>query len=158
MSFTRFHDDPNRIQKTNLETSAINDYVFNVPGNTNDQLRFIEDPHIRSQTNGTPLYRNMIQTESKLRGMERLLCRDHHTKNNHQKDVSIFQTKTSPYMIKKTITKESRASHPAWSYRTKSQYFPSYLLYDPQKNIEIPFDTYLDTNILEKDYYTHKKI
>ena len=34
MSFTRFHDDPNRIQKTNLERSAINDYTFNVTGNT----------------------------------------------------------------------------------------------------------------------------
>ena len=59
MSFTRFHDDPNRIQKTNLETSAVNDYIFNVPGNTNQQLHFIEDPHIRAQINGTPLYRNI---------------------------------------------------------------------------------------------------
>ena len=31
MSFTRFHDDPNRIEIKNLETSAMNSYVFNVP-------------------------------------------------------------------------------------------------------------------------------
>ena len=35
MAFTRFHDDINRIEKTNLETTAINDYTFNVPGNIN---------------------------------------------------------------------------------------------------------------------------
>ena len=28
-----------------------------------------------------------------------------------------------------------------------------YLLSDPQKNVIIPFQSYLDTNILEKDYY-----
>ena len=27
MSFTRFHDDPVRIKKENIETSAMNDYI-----------------------------------------------------------------------------------------------------------------------------------
>ena len=34
MSFTRFHDDPSRIKKENIETSMQNQYIFNVPGNT----------------------------------------------------------------------------------------------------------------------------
>ena len=155
MSFTRFHDDPNRIQKTNLETSALNDYRFNVPGNTNHQTCFFQDPHIRTQTNGTPLYKQMIHVESQLRGMDRVLCRDHTTKNNYEKYATL-QVKTVPRHIKKTITKESRASHPAWLYRSQTQYRPQHLFHNPQKNVEVPFDAYLDTNILEKDYYNKK--
>ena len=60
MSFTRFHDDPNRIQKTNLETSAINDYTFNVPNSVNSKSVFFSDPHVRMQKNGTTLCRNMV--------------------------------------------------------------------------------------------------
>ena len=155
MSFTRFHDDPNRIQKTNLETNAINDYIFNIPGNTNDQNHYFQDPHIRMQTNGTTLYKQMIQVETELRGMERVLCRDHKLKNNYKNYEPIYR-KIAPTSIDKTITKESRASHPAWVYRTRSQYRPDHLFEDPQKHVEIPFHSQLDTNILEKDYYNIK--
>ena len=156
MPFTRFHDDPNRIQKTNLETSAMNDYIFNVPGNTNDQNHYIQDPHIRMQTNGTTLYRNMANIESQLKGMDRILCRDNILKNNYENYQS-FQGRITPMTIKKTITKESRASHPAWVYRTRSQFRPDYLFYDPQENTSMPFEAQLDTNILEKDYYNKKR-
>jgi hypothetical protein len=36
-------------------------------------------------------------------------------------------------------------------------YTPPYLFSDPQANTEIPFSSYLDTNILEKDYYVLKQ-
>lgn len=155
MSFTRFHDDPNRIQKTNLETNAINDYVFNVPGNTRNQNHYFNDPHIRMQTNGTTLYKQMVHIDSQLRGMDRVLCRDHKIKNNY-KNYESFQGMQTPVSIDKTITKESRASHPAWVYRPLSHYRPDHLFEDPQKHVEIPFDVCLDTNILEKDYYNIK--
>lgn len=152
MSFTRFHDDPNRIQKTNLETSAINDYTFNVPGNTNTKSLFVDDPYVRMQKNGTTLCRNMVNIEAELHGLDRVLCRDNLTKNNYLKTQMVKQY-IRPSSLSKNITKQSRASHPAWMVRTTKNNRSDFLLEDPQKNVELPFLANLDTNILEKDYY-----
>ena len=152
MSFTRFHDDPNRIQKTNLETSAINDYTFNVPNSVNSKSVFFTDPHLRMQKNGTTLCRNMVDVESELFTMNRTLCRDNINRNNYieKQDYKVYiHTKN----ITKTITKQPRSSHPAWMLRGTGIDRSEYLLSDPQKNVIIPFQSYLDTNILEKDYY-----
>ena len=154
MSFTRFHDDPNRIMKTNLETSAKNDYTFNVPGNSVGPQLFL-DPHIRSQKNGTPLYNQMIQTESMLKNMGRPLCRDNKHINQYQNYHS-YSGQMTPNEQDKTITNESRASHPAWTYRVNNTFRPDYLFSDPQENLSMPFEAYLDTNVLEKDYYNIK--
>lgn len=156
MSFTRFHDDPNRIQKTNLETSAMNDYIFNVPGNTSNSSVYFKDSHIRMQKNGNTLCKNMIQTESELRAMDRILCRDEKNKNNYVSNQSIKHY-VYPSNVSKNITKESRASHPAWMLKGAKTYTPPYLFSDPQANTEIPFSSFLDTNILEKDYYVLKQ-
>ena len=43
MSFTRFHDDPNRIKKQVEESSAVGNYSLNTPGQGTD-LPFMEDP------------------------------------------------------------------------------------------------------------------
>ena len=58
-----------------------------------------------------------------------------------------------PSSLSKNITKQSRASHPAWMVRTTKNNRSDFLLEDPQKNVEFPFLANLDTNILEKDYY-----
>ena len=152
MSFTRFHADPNRIQKTNLETSAMNDYTFNVPGNTNKNSVYFSDPHLRMQKNGTTLCRNMVNIESELRTMDRILERDHKEKNNYMKTQSV-KNYIHPSIISKNITKESRATNPVWTLREVTIDRPQYLFHDPQMNTSIPFESYLDTNILEKDYY-----
>ena len=67
MSFTRFYDDPNRIEIKNLETSAMNSYVFNVPGNTDGMNLYFSDPHIRMQKTGSHLNRNLLDVETELR-------------------------------------------------------------------------------------------
>lgn len=152
MSFTRFHDDPNRIQKTNLEISAINDYTFNVPGNTRQNSVYFSDPQLRMQKNGTTLCKNMVNIESELRAMDRTLCRDHKNQNNYVQTQSLKQY-IHPHIISKNIVKESRASHPVWTLRGTGVDRPQYLFHDPQMNTTIPFDSYLDTNVLEKDYF-----
>ena len=152
MSFTRFHDDPNRIQKTNLETSAMNDYTFNVPNSVNSKSVFFTDPHLRMQKNGTTLCRNMVDVESELFTMNRTLCRDNVNRNNYieKQDYKVY---IHPKNITKNITKQPRTTHPAWMLRGTGIDRSEYLLSNPQENIIIPFQAYLDTNILEKDYY-----
>lgn len=160
MSFTRFYDDPNRIEIKNLETSAMNSYVFNVPGNTDGMNLYFSDPHIRMQKTGSHLNRNLLDVETELRNINIPLNRDNINLNNYKKN-QMPKTTVPIYDVKKNITKESRASHPAWLYRESSQYRPDYLFLNPQEHIKIPFIVNQDTNILEKDYYnlkTYKKI
>lgn len=155
MSFTRFHDDPHRIQKKNLETTSMNEYIFNVPGNNTNQNIFFEDPHLRMQKSGNTLCRNLVQIESELRTLDRRVNCDDVQKNDYLKQQCI-KSYMYPTNIKKNITKESRSSHPAWTLKGACTYEQPYLFQDPQQNVEIPFHAYLDTNILEKDYYNIK--
>ena len=151
MSLTRFHDDPNRIKKTNLEASAILDYKFNVPSNFNNNNIYISDPHLRLQHCGSTQLRDMVGVESELRQMDTPLQRDY-IKNQYKKSDKTHG-KVPIYQVKKAVTDESRTTHPAWTYRINSQFRPEHLFEDPQKNAIMNFDANLDTNINTKDNY-----
>ena len=68
MSFTRFHDDPCRINKQLQESTDPGRYMLNVPGN-GDKPCFMEDPYIRLQKWGANLHTNTINLESELIGL-----------------------------------------------------------------------------------------
>ena len=152
MSFTRFHDDPNRIHKANIETAAMCDYNFNVPSNFKNTNVYFDDPNIRLQSCGGSLYNNMIDFESKLRCMDRQLNRDFVKEQYSKPELS--HRMIPIYNVKKEVTDESRRSHPAWSYRVNCQFRPEHLFSDPQKNAIVPFEHNLDTNLTSKDNYT----
>ena len=59
MSFTRFHDDPNRIKKQIDESSFAGRYMLNTPGQGMN-LPFSEDPQIRLQKWGANLQTNTV--------------------------------------------------------------------------------------------------
>lgn len=167
MSFTRFHDDPARIKKENLETNAMNDYLFNVPGNTGGvQVPHFDDPHLRQQRGGGHIMTNMVGVESLLRNSVRPLNRDDVRLNNYKNQKipgsGIFGSRiVRPEIIKKTIVSESRSTHPVFEYREKSTHRRDFLWHNPQNFVFMPFQNNMDTNILEKDYYnlkTYKKI
>lgn len=152
MSFTRFHDDPSRIKKENIETSMQNQYIFNVPGNTKNESVFFDDPHLRMQKNGNKLNNNLTHTENILFNINKPLNRDNILRKNY--NINSLFTSTLPIQnVKDTITNESRTTDPAWLFREKTQFRPNILFHNPQKNTEVPFIHNSDTNILEKDYY-----
>ena len=154
MSFTRFHDDPNRINKSNIETAAICDYNFNVPSNFKNTNVYFSDPNLRLQSCGGSQYYNMIDFESKLRCIDKRLNRDY-IEEQYSKP-QLIHNKVPIYQVKTEVTDESRRSHPAWSYRINCQFRPEYLFSDPQKNAISTFEHNLDTNIMTKDNYTKK--
>ena len=84
MAFTRFHDDPCRIQKYLDETTYIGNYEINVPGNGNNPT-FINDPYLRIQKWGANLSKNKTELESDLIGITRKLNRDSIQENNYLK-------------------------------------------------------------------------
>ena len=145
MAFTRFHDDPDVIQKKLCEMTFNGVYQLNVPGN-GIHNPYIDDPNIRLQKWGANLHTNTIEIEHKFKGLDRKLASDYQVFKEPR-------SKPNTYSIKSFLVDESRASHPAWLYRDLTQYRPAHLYFNPQYNTTINFENNQPTRILEKDYY-----
>jgi hypothetical protein len=152
MSFTRFHDDPCRIQKHLQESTDPGRYMINVPGNGSRPC-FMEDPFCRLQKWGANLQTNPINLESDLLGLSRPLNRDCEKNNYKTHSVNSFKVL---YPTCNPTTEQPRATNPAWTARDLEQVNWSILPLNPQENTCIPFQNNLNTRILEKDYYVTK--
>ena len=153
MSFTRFHDDPCRIEKQQQESTDQGKWRINVPGN-GDKPCFMIDPSIRLQKWGANLMTNTINLESSLFGLDRNLSRDCNPQNNY-KDV-VIPTSNVEYPTCSPFTDQSRVTNPAWWYRDLEQPNWDYLPLNPQENTCMSFQNNLSTRILEKDNYVTK--
>lgn len=150
MSFTRFHDDPCRIQKHLQESTGPGKYILNKPGQ-GARPHFIEDPFIRLEKWGANLTTNSINLESDLRGMTRKLNRDHIDTNDYKGNSA--KSKKINYPVSLASTNQSRATHPAWTFKDLEQAKWDFLPVDPQKHTSITFQNNLSTRILEKDNF-----
>lgn len=158
MAFTRFNNDPSRIQKYLEESTNVGKYFLNVPGNGINPS-FINDPHIRMQKWGGNLSNNIVNIESDLRCSTRQLNRDNIKNNNYLSYINNNRL----YNVNATnsideITQESRTTLPAWTFREIDSINVvnnfKYLHLDPQEHVSIPFYNNISTRILEKDYYS----
>jgi hypothetical protein len=78
MAFTRFKDDPARVNKYLEETTSIGKYHLNTPGNGLANP-YIDDCHIILQKWGANLQSNSLLVENELRNLNRPLTRDINT-------------------------------------------------------------------------------
>ena len=165
MAFTRFYDDPCRIQKYLEESTSIGNYNMNVPGNGTSPLYF-NDPYVKIQKWGGNLSSNKTDLESELFILHRKLNRDSIKENNYVDYLNnnAIYNKCSANNVDNEVTGQSRASHPAWVYREinnfnkrdSNYYVPNnfnYLHLDPQENICIPFHNNISSRIVQKDYF-----
>jgi hypothetical protein len=150
MAFTRFHDDPHRIQKKIDEIASIENYYLNKPGN-GVNMPFQMDPQIRLQGWGANLHTNAIELESDFRGLSRPLNRDIIKQNEY----SLHMSDSNPYIYQQELPfiDETRSTHPAWMYRDLEQSRWEHPWLNPQNNFELPMNTNVQTRILEKDSY-----
>lgn len=153
MSFTRFHDDPCRIEKQLQEMSGPGRYMLNVPGN-GDKPCFMEDPFIRLQKWGANLRTNTINLESDLLGLTRKSNRDCIEQNNYRSNN--VSSKLIEYPLCNPSTEQSRATHPAWMVRDLEQVKYAILPLNPQENTCIPFQNNLNTRLIERDQFVAK--
>jgi hypothetical protein len=153
MSFTRFHDDPCRINKQLQESTDPGRYMLNVPGN-GDKPYYIEDPYIRIQGWGANLRTNTINLESNLKGLNQPLSRDC-LQNNYLK-TAVSSSPISYPSTQPSFVEQSRVTHPAWTYRDLEQTNWYYPQLNPQENVCFPFQNNLSTRILEKNNYVAK--
>jgi len=75
MAFTRFKDDPDRVNKYLEESTSVGKYHLNTPGN-GLQNPYIDDVHIKLQKWGANLQSNSLLVENELRHLNRPLNRD----------------------------------------------------------------------------------
>ena len=128
--------------------------MLNVPGNGSKPL-YMDDPFIRMQKWGGNLMTNTVNLESDLFGLTRNTNRDDIESNNHI--LNAVKSQRVSYERLDPITDQTRATHPAWTYRDLEQTHYSLLPLNPQENICLTFQNNLNTRILEKDNYVAKE-
>ena len=153
MAFTRFHDDPCRITKQLQESTGLGRYMLNVPGNGSKPL-YMDDPFIRMQKWGGNLMTNTVNLESDLFGLTRNTNRDEIELNNYV--INAVKSKQVQYESRNPSTDQSRATHPAWTFRDLEQQHYQILPLNPQENTCLTFQNNLNTRILEKDNFVAK--
>ena len=165
MAFSRFYDDPCRIQKYLEESTNIGNYNINVPGN-GIAPSYFSDPYVKPQKWGANLSNNKTDLESDLFSLHRKLNRDTISENNY---ADYLNNNNKYYKNiypenENEITSQSRATHPSWVYREIHNFnikndrlnVPNnfnYLHLDPQENICIPFHNNISSRIVQKDYF-----
>jgi len=155
MSFTRFHDDPERIRRELEQSTNTGRYQLNVPGN-GINMPFQTDPQMRLQRWGANLRTQTIAIENDLRCMTRPLNRDLLGENNYKTVEPV--TTAILYPSAQPFIEESRATHPAWMYRDLEHGRWENPIINPQAltAIEQGFPWNIQTRILEKDYFVPK--
>ena len=153
MAFTRFHDDPCRINKQLQESTGLGRYMLNVPGNGSKPM-YMDDPFIRMQKWGGNLMTNTVNLESDLFGLSRNANRDDIQSNDYR--INAVKSERRQYPSAAPSTDQSRVTHPAWEYRDLEQTKLSILPLDPQENTCFTFQNNLSTRILEKDTFMAK--
>jgi hypothetical protein len=161
MAQTRFFDDPARIAANlELQTQA-GRYMLNAPAN-GENMPYLEDVHTRLQHWGANLDARSLELENDLRGLYRpIISKDafiHVYKNMppeySQRAGDIFAGR---YQTEKPYTDESRASHPAWMYRSMDDKrtfdVPPPLNPQTREATEVSFQYNIQTRILEKDAF-----
>jgi hypothetical protein len=153
MAFTRFRDDPIRIQKELAQSTFTGRYQLDTPGQGID-LPFLQDPQLRMQKWGANLRKNPVQLESDLFGLTRRINRDYVVVNDYKDHAVIADAVT--YREENPFVDESRASHPAWTYRDLEQTRWETPFLNPQAHLEKGFHDNIQTRLLEKDYFQPK--
>jgi len=169
MAFTRFYDDPCRIQKYLEESTSIGNYNINVPGN-GIAPSYFSDPYVKPQKWAANLSNNKTDLESDLLSLHRKLNRDTINENNYANYLNNNNKyyKNNYPENENEITSQSRATHPSWVYREINNFnikndnlsVPNnfkYLHLNPQENICIPFHNNISSRIVEKDYFQQNK-
>ena len=151
MAFTRYHDDPVRINKQLEESTFAGRYLLDTPG-PGINMPFFDDAQLRLQKCGANLTTDTVNLESDLKGigLGRVLNHDY-DRTYQSSDISVPYTNSYP--VSNIHVEESRASHPAWMYKDLDHTRWETPILNPQRNLEKGFHDNIHTRVLEKDYF-----
>jgi hypothetical protein len=150
MSFTRFHDDPARIEKGLEQSTFAGRYQLDTPG-PGVKLPYIADPQMRIQKWGANLATDTTNLESELFCLGRKLS---HNYDETYLQPKLFQGSRVSYPTSNEHVLESRASHPAWMFRDLEQTRWEVPFINPLANVEKTFSDNVSTRIQAKDAFS----
>jgi hypothetical protein len=156
MAFTRFRDDPCKINIQNQQSTDQGRWILNTPGN-GDKPYYMEDPHIISQKWGGNLWSNATDVHSYLLGLQQRAGKDCLGKEKMGQIYPSINSSPNLYPTSSNLTTEqSRAIAPSWTVRDMRQVHFNSLPLNPQENTTLIFPNNLNTRILEKDAFDMK--
>ena len=158
MAFTRYNYDDLRTKKILQESTGLCRYQLNVPG-PHKTTCFMEDPQVRLQgfgaNNRTVYNGHPIDIDSDLTGRTRQLkkyCTQYEFPNK-----GVVKSKPIHYnSCNAPITDQTRATHPARTYRSLPNQPIDIPLLNHQENTCFHFQNNLNTRLLERDNYIPK--
>jgi hypothetical protein len=152
MAFTRFHDDPVRIEKGLEQSTFSGRYYLDTPG-PGTQMPYMMDPQMRIQKWGANLASDTTNLESELRCLGRKLS---HNYDETYLQSNLFRGSKQSYPTNSEHKLESRASHPAWMYRDLEQVRWETPFINPivKANIDKPFAENVSSRIMAKDAFS----
>jgi hypothetical protein len=155
MASTRFFHDPARVAAVLELQTQCGRYALNVPGN-GVYMPYQEDVHTRLSKWGANLDRNQIDLENDLIGLNRPpVSKDAFVRVYHNMPAAYAKSAGEAFAAKYSTTTpytdESRATHPAWSYREASLERWETPFINPQANVELQFPNNIQTRIIEKN-------
>lgn len=161
MSFTRLSSDMERLCANVNSSAGLGKYMLNVPG-PGIKMPFQEDPHVRMQLWGANVMTNTIGVENDLRGITRR-ANFRAVDGVTYAEKAVTDARLINFAKAQPFVEESRATHPAWTYKDKELRRWAY----PQLNPQYAPGEYMpgtfglgkgiheniSTRILEKDYF-----
>lgn len=153
MAFTRIRDDPVRLQKELQRRTFVGRYRINTPGNGID-MPYFEDPQLRIQKWGANTWTDSTNLESELRGLGKPLDHDY---DRTYKEIYLFKGTQNQFGSSNVHVDESRATHPAWMYKTTEMDYWHFPFNNPQTHLDTQFEKDINTRIQIKDQYRNFK-
>tara|TARA_B100000927_G_scaffold229950_1_gene189876 strand:- start:228 stop:719 length:492 start_codon:yes stop_codon:yes gene_type:complete len=158
MAFTRYNYDDLRTKKILQESTGPCRYMLNVPGPYNT-ICYMDDPQMRLQGFGGNNHKvsggHPIDIDSDLKGYTRQLYK-YCTLKKFPNNGVVKSTKESYNTCREPITDQSRATHPARTYRSLPNKPIDIPLLNHQENTCFHFQNNLNTRLLERDNYVPK--
>jgi hypothetical protein len=152
MAFTRFKDDPERIEKQLQQQTDQGRWAIDVPGPGNNPPLFL-DSHILAQKWGGNLWTNSIDINSSLLGLNKKINRDNVNQYQFKRESMYSVPVNYPTSSDFLTTEQTRAIMPAWTAKDLQQNHSYILFEDPQQNTEMPFSNNSSTRNIEKDNF-----
>lgn len=159
--FTRFYDDPCRIEKYNQIATETGRYMLDVPGNGPKPF-YMEDPQIIPQKWAGNLWTHSVDIQSSLMGLDKTINRDclktTGSECGREPKPEIIARPIEYPVSRELTTDQPRATNPAWTARDLDQSYRMPLQENPQESSRIfqPFAYDTSTRIMEKDNFVRQ--
>lgn len=154
MSFNRLNYDENTYRTELKQSVGPSSYILSTPWR---QCQPCLTTDVRQPTGhavSTPLYKSMVDVNSDLIGITRKASRDPCNYYKPSDDSSSYVASSEVMLCtQENRSEDTRLSNPPCTLRSTGFNRWEWLCKDPQERVEMPFDTFVNSQLLLKDNF-----